>query len=145
MPFLTALAVGFAIPGATTDNFIGSCDASSVKVSGRVITANCKNILGQLKCSRLDLNKCIKNSYGRLQADPTGSAPGFGDQCIECSNGKTTDGLLLGNSPTLLHCKCNPGTGAAQANWPTAIIDLNTIVDNSNGLLECYKAKGTPC
>ena len=52
-------------------------------------------------------------------------SPSFGDQCIECSNGETTEGLLLGGGTTLMHCKCNPGTGAAQSSWPTAFIDLS--------------------
>jgi hypothetical protein len=24
-----------------------------------------------------------------------------------------------------MYCNCNPGTGAAQSNWPTAIFDLS--------------------
>lgn len=67
--FLLALGPGTAF----ADNFVSSCDAGSVKVSGRTLTASCRNILGQLKCSRLDLNRCIKNTYGSLQADPNAS------------------------------------------------------------------------
>ncbi|KAK4169042.1 Cyanovirin-N [Cladorrhinum sp. PSN259] len=134
-----------AAPAALADNFVTSCDSASVKVSGRTITANCRNILGQLKCSRLDLSRCVKNQYGRLQADPNASGPFFSDECIDCSNDATTDGLLLGGGTTLMHCKCNPGTGAGQASWPTAFIDLNTLVDNNNGVLECYKVKGSAC
>ncbi|KAK3936618.1 hypothetical protein QBC46DRAFT_321115 [Diplogelasinospora grovesii] len=144
---LTTLALGLAAAAATAaaDNFIGSCDADSVKIiSGKVLTANCRQISGPLRCSRLDLNRCLKNTYGSLQADPTGSGPHFGDQCVDCSNSKTNDGILI-NAPTLLHCACDPGTGAAQASWPTAIFGINTIVDNNNGVLECYGIKGTSC
>jgi hypothetical protein len=52
-------------------------------------------------------------------------SPHFGDQCIACSNDKTTSGVLI-DGPTLLHCQCDPKTGAAQANWPTAIFDVST-------------------
>jgi len=64
------LVLGLGATGALAANFVGSCDAHSVKVSGRTLTANCKNIFGQLKCSKLDLTRCLKNVYGRLQADP---------------------------------------------------------------------------
>ncbi|KAK3370439.1 hypothetical protein B0H63DRAFT_528160 [Podospora didyma] len=139
---LASLAV---LAPAVAENFIGSCDASTVKVTGRILTANCRNIAGALKCTRLDLNQCVKNTYGSLQADPTATGPHFGDQCIECSNSKTSSGIILGDNPTLVHCQCNPGSGVSQAGWPTAIFDLNTIVDNNNGVLECFKTKGTAC
>jgi hypothetical protein len=68
---LAVLALGAT--GVLAANFSGSCETSSIKVSGRTLTANCKNIFGQLKCSKLDLNRCLKNNYGRLAADPTGA------------------------------------------------------------------------
>jgi hypothetical protein len=64
----SALAVG----SATADNFVASCDANSVKISGRTLTANCKDIFGNFQCSKLDLNKCLKNTYGSIQEDPKG-------------------------------------------------------------------------
>jgi hypothetical protein len=70
---LSVLVLGLGATGALGANFVDSCDAKSVKVNGRTLTANCKNIFGQLKCSKLDLNRCLKNVYGRLQADPTGA------------------------------------------------------------------------
>ncbi|KAK0636128.1 hypothetical protein B0T17DRAFT_612904 [Bombardia bombarda] len=130
---------------ALAENFSGSCDASTIKITGKTLQANCKNIAGTLKCSKLNLNNCLKNTYGSLQEDPTSTGPHYGDQCINCSNAKPTDGLLLGYTPTLIHCQCNPGTGAAQASWPTTVFDINMIVDNINGVLECYKTVGTAC
>jgi hypothetical protein len=47
------------------------------------------------------------------------------DQCVECTNGKPDNGLIVDAGPTLMYCKCNPGTGAGQADWPTAIFDLS--------------------
>ncbi|KAK4153046.1 hypothetical protein C8A00DRAFT_15692 [Chaetomidium leptoderma] len=121
---LSVLVLGLGATGALAANFVGSCDGNSIKVSGRTLTANCRNIFGQLKCSRLDLNRCLKNSYGSLQADPNGSGAHIGDQCIQCNNGKPDNGLIVDGGPSLMYCKCNPGTGASQANWPTAIFDL---------------------
>jgi hypothetical protein len=48
------------------------------------------------------------------------------DQCINCTNTKPTTGLVTGidAGPSLMYCQCNPGNGAAQANWPTAVFDL---------------------
>ncbi|OIW29394.1 hypothetical protein CONLIGDRAFT_713935 [Coniochaeta ligniaria NRRL 30616] len=133
-----------AVSSVLADNFVASCDANSVKVSGRYLTANCKDVVGILQCSKLDLNPCLKNNYGSLQEDPKGDGPHFGDQCIACSNDKTTSGVLI-NGPTLLHCQCDPKTGAAQVNWPTAIFDINTIVDNTNGKLECFGNRAANC
>ena len=70
---LSVLVLGLGATGALGANFVGSCDANSAKVSGKTLTANCKNIFGQLKCSKLDLNRCLKNSYGTLQADASGA------------------------------------------------------------------------
>ncbi|KAL2268927.1 hypothetical protein VTJ83DRAFT_3773 [Remersonia thermophila] len=141
---LLLLGIG-AFQGAMAANFISSCDASSVKVNGRTLQANCRNIFGQLTCSKLDLTKCLKNVSGSLQADPTGAGPHL-DQCVKCTNGKPDGALVIGDPvPQLLYCQCNPGGGVAQSNWPTAAFDLNTIVDNSNGVLECYKTRGTAC
>jgi len=144
LSFLSTIAVSQVL----ADNFVASCDANSVKITGRDLTANCKDIFGNLQCSKLDLNRCLKNTYGSLQEDPKGDGyveiiprydslvlqvamltgmvtrPHFGDQCISCSNEKTTSGVLI-SGPTLMHCQCDPKTGAAQANWPTAIFDIS--------------------
>ena len=61
----------FAV-GAVADNFIASCDSNSVKIDGKYVTANCKTITGQVKCTRLDLSNCLKNNAGSLQDDPSG-------------------------------------------------------------------------
>jgi hypothetical protein len=46
-------------------------------------------------------------------------------QCVGCTNGKPENGLIVDAGPSLMYCNCNPGTGAAQSNWPTAIFDLS--------------------
>lgn len=53
-------------------NFLGSCSADSVVIDGKILTAKCRTISGQLKCTKLDLNNCLKNTYGSLQSDPEG-------------------------------------------------------------------------
>lgn len=149
--FVAALsAAGTASAAVAIGSFVSSCDAGSVRVDGRYITANCRNIVGQYVCSRLDLNRCVKNSYGTLASNPTQSGPGYTDanQCYGCTNdiNASTGGFVVGRGgETLLRCQCNPGTGAARQNWPVAFFDLNTIVDNMNGNLECYGTKGTRC
>jgi len=136
-------ASGLAMAKIAID-FGDYCDDTTITVSGTILQANCRGITGDMVCSRLDLNTCILNRSGSLQADPSGQGPHFGQQCINCSNAPTTSGVIL-NDPTMLHCKCNPGTGAAQANWPTAIIDLNNVVDNDNGYLSCNNLVGSAC
>ncbi|KAK3359478.1 hypothetical protein B0T25DRAFT_514995 [Lasiosphaeria hispida] len=137
-----------ATGGMAEGEFTGTCDVTSIKVSGKYLTAKCKNILGAEKCTTLDLNNCLKNSYGQLQADPTAAGPHFTakNQCVSCTNEQPKTGFVIGGGgATLLHCLCNPGTGAEQASWPTAYFDLNTVVENNNGVLACYKTKGTAC
>lgn len=74
MKITTASVFALAIAGqAMASNFIQSCEADSVTVSGHFVTAKCKTIGGTYACSKLDLNNCIKNSYGTLQSDSTGS------------------------------------------------------------------------
>ncbi|AEO56671.1 hypothetical protein MYCTH_2301832 [Thermothelomyces thermophilus ATCC 42464] len=124
-PTLFALVLGLGASGALAANFADSCDAKSIKVSGKTLRANCKNIFGQSTCSKLNLNKCIKNVNGRLQADPSGAGPHFDDQCVKCTNSNPGNGLIIGEQPSIIYCKCNPGPGAAQADWPTAIFDLS--------------------
>ncbi|KAK3906397.1 hypothetical protein C8A05DRAFT_29757 [Staphylotrichum tortipilum] len=143
--FFTAVALALGAAAAPAVDFAGSCEPNSIKISSTTVQANCKNIFGQYACSKLDLNRCIKNNYGRLAADPTGAGPHFGDQCVKCTNTKPDSGLVVDGGPSLMYCACNPGTGVAQGSWPTAIIDLNTVIDNNNGLMECYGVKGTAC
>lgn len=71
--FTGLLSFTAAAPAAPAENFVNSCDDKTVKVTGRILQANCKNIVGALKCSKLDLNRCLKNVYGSLQADPSGT------------------------------------------------------------------------
>ena len=64
--------LGLFASGVVADNFVASCDSSSVKIDGKYVTANCKTIVGQVKCTRLDLSNCLKNNGGSLQDDPSG-------------------------------------------------------------------------
>lgn len=72
MRHLAKLVACVLASGVAADNFIASCNSDSVKISGKYVTANCKTITGQLKCTRLDLSNCLKNNYGSLQDDPSG-------------------------------------------------------------------------
>ncbi|KAB5576076.1 hypothetical protein GE09DRAFT_614572 [Coniochaeta sp. 2T2.1] len=121
--FQALLISALGLGSVSAQGFAASCDTKSIKISGTYLTANCKNIFGQVTCGKLDLNGCLKNDGGRLALDSTGAGPHFGDKCVQCSNDPATSGLLT-SGPTLLHCKCNPGTGAAQANWPTTTFDI---------------------
>ncbi|KAK1756981.1 Cyanovirin-N [Echria macrotheca] len=150
MKFLSLFVLAAAGTGVLAEDggFITSCDGSTIKVSGKYLTAKCKNILGTVACSKLDLSQCLKNSYGLLDTDPIGAGPHFSDknQCVNCSTDPSTSGFIVGgSSQTLLHCQCNSGTGASQANWPVSFFDLDTLVSNNNGVLECFKTKATKC
>ena len=135
---------------AAAQSFTTSCKLDTVKVDGRWLTAECNNILRTAsRCTKLDLNNCLKNNFGRLEDDVFGTGPHYADknQCVNCTNKKPSGGFIIGNgnTATQMTCQCNPGTGVAQANWPTAVIDLDVIVTNNNGVLECHQTKGTGC
>ncbi|KAL8404306.1 hypothetical protein RB594_009242 [Gaeumannomyces avenae] len=139
--FLLGLGLCAAIDQRPRDDFGSSCDPRSIKVDGRYATAVCRTILGDLRCSRVDLTECIKNSYGSLQADPKESGPSFFQECFNCSNKPQTGGLATG-APTFLHCQCDPKTGAPRSNWPAAVMDINTVIDNIDGILQCNGRHG---
>ncbi|KAK8063063.1 hypothetical protein PG997_015160 [Apiospora hydei] len=124
---LAVVGLVFSSSPAAAENFGASCEMGTVKVIGRTMTGACHAVSGELVCSSLDLNGCVTNSFGQLES------PG----CRNCSNGKTNSGLFL-DDPALLHCDCNAGGN----NWPTAVIDMNTFVSNSNGRLQCGNAIG---
>lgn len=68
------LTAAVYVAGAIAEGeFLNTCDIKSVKVSGKTLTAKCKNILGQEKCNKLELNKCLKNLYGTIAVDPVGA------------------------------------------------------------------------
>jgi hypothetical protein len=66
----SVVVTGLLAPVALADNFIASCVANSVQASGNVLTAQCYDISRNLRCTRLDLSRCLKNVYGSIQADP---------------------------------------------------------------------------
>ncbi|KAK6835976.1 hypothetical protein PG987_006471 [Apiospora arundinis] len=103
---------------ASAENFGASCEMDTVKVSGRTMTGACHPVSGELL-----------ESPGN----------GYFYSCRNCSNGKTTSGLLI-DDPAFLHCDCS--AGANDWNWPTAVIDMNTFVSNSNGRLQCGNTIG---
>ncbi|KAK0720267.1 hypothetical protein B0H67DRAFT_599805 [Lasiosphaeris hirsuta] len=140
----TLFALALSATGALAEgDFIGTCDVTSIKISGKYLSSKCKNILGAEECTKLDLNNCLKNSYGQLEADPTAAGPHFTakNQCVSCTNEQPKTGFVIGGGggATLLHCLCNPGTGAAQASWPTAYFDLSQSPFLPSG------TKGTAC
>lgn len=71
------LALLLTTPSITTaqlTGFTSTCLVSTVKVDGRWLTAQCHNILGtETRCSKLDLNSCLKNNSGRLEDDVFGT------------------------------------------------------------------------
>jgi len=76
------LPLAFAAGALAADGeFITTCDANTLKVTGSILTAQCRDILGTVSCSRLDLAKCLKNSYGTLSTDPVGAGYVFTNEC----------------------------------------------------------------
>lgn len=73
MKLTTVAAFALSAVSVLADGeFITSCDASTIKVKDKFLTATCSNIIGVKKCSKLDLNKCLKNQFGQLVVDSLG-------------------------------------------------------------------------
>jgi hypothetical protein len=74
---LTTAALALLASGPATaqlTGFTNTCQVDTVKVEGRWLTAQCHNILGtETRCSKLDLNSCLKNNSGRLEDDVFGT------------------------------------------------------------------------
>jgi len=66
---LSSLGLG----SVAAQGFAASCDPKSIKIRGTYLTANCKNIFGQVNCDKLDLSGCLKNEGGRLALDLNGA------------------------------------------------------------------------
>ena len=70
----TCLALFAAGGTAQLRGFTSTCQTETVKVEGRWLTAQCRNILNtEARCSKLDLNNCLKNNFGRLEDDVFGT------------------------------------------------------------------------
>lgn len=61
-----------AIPAVLADKFIQSCSKTSIVVKDNLMSGRCWNTHGELICSQLDLNYCIRSDYGVLREDPNG-------------------------------------------------------------------------
>jgi len=55
---------------AMGDGFLSTCDPNSIELEGTTLRAFCLNVYKDLTCSRLDLGRCLRNSYGTIQDDP---------------------------------------------------------------------------
>src|SRR5437868_1647168 len=70
LSILAFTLAGTASVLAQQGGFLDSCDSSTIKVEGRYLTATCNSITGGNKrCSKLDLNRCLKNQFGQLVPD----------------------------------------------------------------------------
>ncbi|KAL4926710.1 CVNH domain-containing protein [Aspergillus undulatus] len=115
---------------AASGGFTSNCIEHYLYTDCAHLVARCPDNQGQIRSSKLDLNQCFKNNNGRLEPADHGDAFGYrcepkgtGPGCEECSveNGK-------------IKCWCKRKDGQVQL----TVGDLNAVVSNNNGFLECY-------
>lgn len=147
LAFLPALVVAGTRRRAPATQFISSCNPNTIKLNGVKLTATCYNIIGEAKCSTLDLSKCLKNVAGSIQDDPDGKGPSVANECIECTNSKDVSGIGVSGpqEPQIMRCKCDNKLGLGRDRWPVSWYDLNQVIDNSNGVMVCHGQRSQPC
>lgn len=108
------------VAGATAQNFQASCSSWSLSRDSHYLVGKCSAVDGSKHDAAVDLNSCIGNREGSLQAGGTG----YSFSCRNCA---------VGCGATTLSCACFTSAGA-QVN---TTLNLATYVGNSNGALIC--------
>ncbi|KAH7930616.1 Cyanovirin-N [Leucogyrophana mollusca] len=109
----------FGASSAVASGFSSSCN--SVSLSGSILYADCRSESGNYAESALDTANCVANYDGNLSC---ASGGGYTGSCTNCA---------LEAGTTYLLCDCKNGSGGD----PASVIDLNTCITNSNGILSC--------
>ncbi|KAE8371896.1 CVNH domain-containing protein [Aspergillus bertholletiae] len=107
-------------------NFSKSCGKVTIPKGGNYMEAECVAKDGSKKKSSLDLNFCIRQTYGGMEPHADGHFWG-NPGCTGCQVDK--------NEQNILRCTC---MGSQLNTFKTAELDLDRMVANSDGLLECY-------
>ncbi|WYZ42006.1 hypothetical protein EsH8_V_000901 [Colletotrichum jinshuiense] len=106
--------------------FAATCNSFSLNSRyPTLLYATCRTISGAWKTSHVDLMLCLANSCGRLVPSLRGR---YGDSC---------DKPYCSLSGTWFQCNCRDCGGVNQFTG----INLNDVVGNDNGDLECYGLK----
>ncbi|RAQ76596.1 hypothetical protein COH20_010333 [Aspergillus flavus] len=110
-------------------DFSRTCDKISVPKGGNHLEAECTRSSGEVLKSSLDLNFCIQHTYGGMEFHEDGHFYG-NPGCTGCQ--------VLKDSPNMLQCVC--GTSQVGA-FKKAELDLDIMVWNNDGLLQCYSRR----
>ncbi|KAI1196632.1 hypothetical protein F5X97DRAFT_325306 [Nemania serpens] len=148
MHFLSTLAaisgtfaVAFAIPSATTggamttaiaiangangtvDSFADSCESYRVHQVGQDawLGGYCRDSSDEHPYSSLNLNHCIANNFGKMEARDDGNF------ALSCNR------MLIHGAHPILYAYCDNGRYPEET-----VIDLGDFVDNDNGRLNCF-------
>ncbi|KAB8263680.1 CVNH domain-containing protein [Aspergillus pseudonomiae] len=124
---LLALASAHAIRrDEAKADFSKTCENITVRKGGNHLEAECTSTNGEKMKSSLDLNFCIRHTYGGMEAHTDGHFYG-NPGCTGCQ--------ILKDSPNTLQCVC--GTSQVGA-FKKATLDLDIMVSNNDGLTECH-------
>ncbi|RWA13844.1 hypothetical protein EKO27_g1242 [Xylaria grammica] len=116
-----------ASTNSTMYSFADSCNTYTVhQVSDDVwLGAYCRNHDGAWPYSRINLNHCITNNMGKMEAREDGY---FGVSCNR---------MLFHGSHPVLYAFCNNGRYPEETT-----IDTGNFIDNDDGSLRCYNYHG---
>ncbi|KAF2970254.1 hypothetical protein GQX73_g3257 [Xylaria multiplex] len=114
---------GGVIMNGTAYSFGDSCNTYSAYQSGTdiVLSASCHNKSGGFPYSSINLNHCITNNMGQMEARKDGN---FGLSCNR---------MLFHGAQPILYGFCSNGKYPQEA-----AIDVGDFVDNDDGRLNCF-------
>ncbi|KAE8163362.1 CVNH domain-containing protein [Aspergillus tamarii] len=107
-------------------DFSKTCGKITVPKGGNRLEAECTRTNGEKKKSSLDLNFCIRTTYGGMEPHANGHFWG-NPGCTGCQ--------VLKESPNTLQCVCMTSQLGA---FKKAELDLDIMVWNNDGLMQCY-------
>ncbi|KAI0124294.1 Cyanovirin-N [Xylariales sp. AK1849] len=125
----THLTTTLVLALATAQGFYDECAPTwslGYHNNAHFLVAQCPGSDGANHTSALDLNDCLANSEGSLRAQMVGFA--F-NTCNTCTSSATSADIA---------CQCRLTSGKYQ----TATLDLNTVVSNNDGIVECFEFPG---
>ncbi|KAI0526519.1 hypothetical protein F5B22DRAFT_163311 [Xylaria bambusicola] len=108
---------------STVYSFADSCNGYKVNQIGVDVwlSASCRNTTGDWPYSQINLDHCIANNKGTMEAREDGYF------------GRTCDRMVMHGIPPVLYAFCNNGHEAMET-----VLDIGGFVDNDNGHLHCF-------
>ncbi|KAK4184740.1 hypothetical protein QBC35DRAFT_454937 [Podospora australis] len=138
MKFSVAFAIGLAaLPGLASASFAATCKDWFWSDRHKFV-ATCKKADGTWRRTRQDMNLCLGRSGDVIVSENNGKA-------FESPTASGKQACIFSHlSGSVLTVGCNNGMVNLPINLAPSSIDLNTVLHNGNGFLQCHGHNGAP-